>query len=152
MAAAAIDLHDLDQIFDAFYASVSGPPGGQDWTLSDMLFHPEARMVRTRLDEAGRPIAFTFDLDSYRANASALLANIAFYEIEIARQVFRFGNIAQVFSSYEARPAPDSPELIKRGLNMLHLYDDGSRWWIMHCIWDDERDGVVLPAELGGHG
>lgn len=152
MAETAIDLHDLDQIFDAFYASVSGPPGGQDWALSEHLFHPEARMVRTRLDEQGRPIALSFDLDSYRANASALLANMAFYEMEIARRVFRFGNIAQVFSSYEARPAPGSPELIKRGLNMLHLYDDGSRWWIMHCIWDDEREGLQLPPELRANG
>jgi len=30
MTANAIDLHDLDQVFHAFYASVSGPPGGQD--------------------------------------------------------------------------------------------------------------------------
>lgn len=152
MATTATDLHDLDQIFDAFYASVSGPPGGQDWALSEALFHPEARMVRTRLDDQGKPMALSFDLDSYRANASALLANIAFYEIETWRKVTRFGNIAQVFSAYEARPAPGSPELIKRGLNMLHLYDDGSRWWIMNCIWDDEREGLTLPPELGGHG
>lgn len=152
MSVHTIDLTDLDQIFDAFYASVSGPPGGQDWSLSEALFHPQARMVRTRLDDAGKPIALSFGLDEYRANASALLANMAFYEVEIARQVFRFGNIAQVHSAYEARPAPDSPELIKRGLNMLHLYDDGSRWWIMHCIWDDEREGVRLPPELRGPG
>lgn len=148
MAQSTIDLHDLDQVFDAFYSSVSGPPGGQDWALSDALFHPDSRMVRTRLDEAGKPIALSFDIDSYRANASSLLADIAFYEVEIARRVIRFGNIAQVFSAYEARPAPDSPELIKRGMNMLHLYDDGTRWWIMHCIWDDEREGLSLPMEL----
>jgi hypothetical protein len=38
--------------------------------------------------------------------------------------------------------------LIKRGIDVMHLYDDGTRGWIMQMIWDDERDGVRLPANL----
>jgi hypothetical protein len=31
---------------------------------------------------------------------------------------------------------------------MIHLYDDGGRWWVMHAIWEDEREGVALPREI----
>lgn len=144
----ALDLHSIDDVIAAMYASISGEPGTQDWPLSRMLFHPEARMVRTRLDDDGKPIALSFSVDEYQANAGELLKDIPFYEIEIARHTERFGNIANVYSAYEAYNAPDGGDLIKRGMNMIHLFDDGTRWWIMHMIWDDEREGLKLPAHL----
>lgn len=142
-------MHDDGQsiatLMHAFYATISGPPGAQDWARAAELFHPGAQMVRTRI-EAGAPVAFVFDHAGYVASTSQLLAGRPFYEIEIAREVARFGQIAQVFSTYEAREAPDAGALIFRGVNMLHLWHDGSRWWIMAVIWDNEREGVTLPA------
>ncbi|MFL6845181.1 MAG: hypothetical protein ACJ8ER_09905 [Allosphingosinicella sp.] len=138
----------IEALMSALYSSISGPPGGQDWALSRRLCHPDVRMVRTRLDEAGRPVAYSFSGDEYEANARALLADRAFYEVETERRVVRFGNIAQVFSAYEARTAPEGGELIKRGMNCAHLYNDGRRWWLMHLIWDDEREGVEVPRAV----
>ena len=135
----------IDALMTALYSSISGPPGGQDFELSRRLQHPDVRLVRTRLDEAGRPVALSFSGEEYEANAKALLAATPFYEVETERRVVRFGNIAQVFSAYEARTAPKGGELIKRGMNCAHLYFDGARWWLMHLIWDDERDGVEVP-------
>ncbi|MGZ8308106.1 MAG: hypothetical protein ACXWU6_16160, partial [Allosphingosinicella sp.] len=103
---------------------------------------------RTRLDEAGRPVACSFSGEDYEANARALLADMPFYEVETERRTMRFGNVAQVFSAYEARTAPEGGELIKRGMNCAHLFNDGARWWLMHLIWDDERDGVEVPREV----
>ena len=41
-----------------------------------------------------------------------------------------------------------------RGVNMVHLWNDGldcsGRWWIMSIIWDNEREGLTLPAEWLG--
>lgn len=140
------DGHTIAGLMRAFYDTISGPPGGQDWARAGQLFHPGAQMVRTRM-EHGVPAAFVFDHDAYVASTSALLAGLGFYEVETAREVARFGQIAQVFSTYEAREAPDSDALIFRGVNMLHLWHDGSRWWIMAVIWDNEREGVTLPAQ-----
>ncbi|WDI30768.1 hypothetical protein PUV54_12475 [Hyphococcus flavus] len=144
----SMNYHSIDDVITAMYAAISGEPGKQDWALSRSLFHEKARLVRTRLDDAGKPIALSFDVDEYQANAKELLKDIPFHEIEIARQTERFGNIANVFSAYEARTAPDAPDLIKRGMNIIQLYDDGSRWWIMHMIWDDEREGLKLPTHI----
>lgn len=138
----------IDQLMTALYSSISGPPGGQDFELSRRLYYSDVRLVRTRLDEAGRPVAFSFSADEYETNAKALLADMPFYEVETERRTVRFGNVAQVFSAYEARTAPVGGELIKRGMNCAHLFNDGSRWWLMHLIWDDEREGVEVPREV----
>jgi len=143
-----MNLHDLDTLLTAFYATISGPPGGQDWETARTLFHPDARLVRTRLDDEGKPVAFSFSVDGYREGTEPLLADIPFYEVETARRTVRFGNIAQVFSKYEAHDAPAGGNLIKRGMNMIQLFDDGTRWWIVHVIWDDERPGLSVPAAI----
>jgi hypothetical protein len=138
----------IDALMTALYSSISVPPGGLDFELSKRLYHPDVRLVRTRLDEAGKPVAFSFSGEEYEANAKKLLADIPFYEVETERRIVRFGNVAQVFSAYEARTAPEGGELIKRGMNCAHLFNDGRRWWLMHLIWDDERDGVAVPREV----
>jgi hypothetical protein len=144
----AIDLSSIDAVVRGMYAAISGPPGGQDWPLASTLFHPQAQMIRTRLGADGQPLAQVFTVDAYREDASALLKDVEFHECEIARRTIRFGNIAQVFSAYEARSRPEGGDLIKRGMNLIHLFDDGTRWWIMQMIWDDEREGVAIPQEL----
>lgn len=143
-----MNLHDLDEVIEKFYATISGPAGKQDWEGAKPLFHPDARLVRTRLDEQGRPVAFSFSVEGYREATAPLLASMDFYEKEIARRTVRFGNVAQLFSAYEAYDKPEGGALLKRGMNMIHAFDDGSRWWIMHVIWDDEREGVKLSREM----
>ena len=138
----------IDALMTALYSSVSGPPGGQDFGLMRRVWHPDVRLVRTRLDESGRPVAHSFSADQYQANARSLLADLPFYEIETERRTVRFGNVAQIFSAYEARTAPEGGELIKRGMNCAHLFNDGRRWWLMHLIWDDEREGVEVPRAV----
>jgi hypothetical protein len=138
----------LDALFEALYSSISGPPGRQDFALSRRIHHPGARLVRTGLDGSGRPVARSFSVDEYEANVRGLLADMHFHEIETDRRTIRFGNVAQAFSAYEARTAPEGGDLIKRGMNLAHLFHDGRRWWLMHLIWDEEREGVEVPREI----
>ena len=135
-------------VMEALYRAISGPPGGQDFALFRAACHPDLRMVRTGVDAGGRATILSFSADEYEANARRVLAGVHFYEIETERRAVRFGNVAQVFSAYEARTAPEGGELIKRGLNFGHLFHDGARWWLVHLIWDDERDGVELPRAI----
>jgi hypothetical protein len=148
MTAVGDEFVTIDALMTALYSSVSGPPGGQDFELSRRVCHPDVRLVRTRLDESGTPVAHSFSADAYEANARALLADRPFYEIETERRTVRFGNVAQVFSAYEARDAAEGGALIKRGMNCAHLFNDGRRWWLMHLIWDDEREGLTVPREI----
>ena len=142
------DFSSLDGLFDALYSSISGPPGGQDFELSRRIHHPDARLVRTGVDSEGKPTLLSFSVDSYEANVRGLLSDMHFYEIETERRTVRFGNVAQSYSAYEARDRPEGGRLIKKGLNFAHLYNDGSRWWLMHLIWDDAREGVTVPRAI----
>lgn len=139
------DHSTIDGLMAAFYATISGEAGQQDWARAATLMHPRAQMVRTRMED-GSPRCWVFDYPAYVESTRALLAGRPFYEVETAREVARFAQIAQVFSTYEAREHPDSSDVIFRGVNMLHLWRDGDRWWIMAVIWDNERAGITLPA------
>ena len=65
MAGDDTEFATIDRLMTALYGSISGPPGGQDFELSRRLCHPDVRLVRTRLDEAGKPVAFSFSGEEY---------------------------------------------------------------------------------------
>ena len=86
-------------------------------------------------------------VDDFIVDTQPFFAENDFYEAEIGRHVDRFGNVAQVRSAYDARRHPDDREVIKRGVNLIQLYNDGERWWITSVLWDNEREGIHLPSE-----
>ncbi|HSS08080.1 MAG TPA: hypothetical protein VLK83_13185 [Rhodanobacteraceae bacterium] len=137
------DAQHIETVVAAIYASISGPAGApRDWARFRFLQRPDAVSLRTVIDADGRPRAEAFDVESYIANVEPFFAKNDFHEIEIAHRIERFGQIAHVWSLYEARPAPDSPTLLKRGANSIQLFNDGERWWVVSTIWDNERDGL----------
>src|ERR1700727_804593 len=71
----------------------------------------------------------------------------AFYESAIVNKVDRFGNIAQVFSSYESRNAPNEKPFA-RGINSIQLFYDQNRWYVLSILWDEETPTNPLPANL----
>lgn len=142
------DAVSIDAIVNAMYESISGPAGKpRQWERDRALHHPGARLIPTRPLEGGGAVADVFDLDGYMVSRKPFFAANDFFEIEIGRREFRFGSIAHVLSAYEGRKSPGG-ELVKRGINSIQLFHDGTRWWIMSILWDNEREGVTLPAEL----
>lgn len=140
--------HDsIDNIIHALYDVISGPAGERDWDRERAMLHPSARLMKTSTDDNGDVSILVMDTEEFRERTTPILQENDFYEIEVSKKVDRFGNMAQVFSTYEAKRHPDDTELIKRGINSIQLYHDGSRWWIMSVFWDDERPDNPMPAE-----
>lgn len=140
------DFDSIDALLATLYATVSGPAGRSiDWDRERTMYHPTARLMRTGVDDDGRPWIKVMSVDDFIADTTPFFAENDFYEVEIARHVDRFGNIAQVRSIYEARRHPDDAEILKRGVNMLQLYNDGERWWVTSVIWDNEGAGTTVP-------
>ena len=136
----------IDSLLAAFYSNISGPAGKPRSPADDAaLFHPQARLMRTGVDGEGRPWLRVMTLEEYAEDTAPFFASTDFYEIEVARHVERFGNVAWVRSVYEARRHPDDPELLKRGVNSIQLYHDGDRWWLVSVLWDNERPGLAVP-------
>jgi len=96
---------------------------------------------------SGRDLGCTHAGPYFVASRGPFLEANDFHEIEVARREWHFGAIAHVLSVYEARRSPGG-ELLRRGVNSLQFMHDGERWWILSCIWDNEREGVRLPKDL----
>jgi hypothetical protein len=134
------DEAEIGAAIDEMYAMISGPKGPRDWSRQANCFLPEARQVRTWVDEQGRPQKVSMTLDEYSANTTPFFAENDFYEVETKRRIDRFGNMAHVWSHYEARRTPDEEPPERRGINSIQLFKDPDQGWrIIHMIWDNER-------------
>jgi len=134
----------IGSVVDEMYAMISGPAGPRDWSRQLNCFLPDARQVRTWVDEAGRPQKLSMSLDEYSANTQPFFDVTDFYEVETSRRIDRFGNMAHVWSGYEARRTPDEEPPERRGINSIQLFRDPELGWrIIHMIWDNERDPAL---------
>ena len=134
------DHEQIGAVIDEMYAMISGPAGPRDWSRQLNCFLPEARQVRTFVDEQGWPGMLAMGLDDYSANVAPFFMENPFYEVETERRIDLFGNMAHVWSHYEARTSPDAADVERRGINSIQLFRHPDRGWrIIHMIWDNER-------------
>ena len=140
------DRAEIGAAVDEMYAMISGPRGPRDWSRQARCFHPDARQIRTWIDANGRPACKIMSVDDYARDTAPYFAEHDFYEIEIVRRIDLFGNIAHVWSAYEARASLDDERPERRGINSIQLFHDPVLGWrIMSMLWDNEREGVALP-------
>ena len=85
--------------------------------------------------------------DEFIRLATDVFKSAPFYENAIVNRAQTYGNITQVFSSYESRRAPGEKPF-DRGINSVQLLNDGKRWWVVSIFWDDERPDNPLPTEF----
>jgi len=135
----------IGAVVDEMYAMISGPKGPRDWSRQRNCFHTDARQIRTWIDADGKAAFKAMELDDYARDTTPFFAENDFHEIEIARRIDLFGNIAHVWSAYEARSALGDAVPERRGINSIQLFKDPDQGWrIMAMIWDNERDGVAI--------
>ena len=134
------DEQAIGAVIDEMYAMISGPAGPRDWSRQANCFLPEARQIRTWVDEAGRPAMKAMSLEDYARDTQPFFDSNAFYEIETERRIDLFGNIAHVWSAYEARSDLDDAEPERRGINSIQLFRHPDHGWrIVAMIWDNAR-------------
>jgi len=140
-----LDRTDIGAVIDAMYATISGPAGPRDWLLQAEIFHPDSRQIRTGVDIDGTPWMKIMGREGYVADTTPYFMANDFFEIETGRRIDVLGNMAHVWSSYEARRSPDDAEPERRGVNSIQLFRDGDGLWsIVAMIWDNERPGVSV--------
>lgn len=139
----------IGAVVDAMYAMISGPKGPRAWSRQPEVFTADARQMRTGVDAHGRAWIKVMSPEDYTADVAAFFEANDFYEVEIARRIDVLGNMAHVWSLYEARTAPDDATPERRGVNSIQLFRDPDLGWrIVSMIWDNERPGVsVAPFE-----
>ena len=146
-AARPEDVKSIDTILTALYGVISGPAGERDWNRFRSLFLPQARLTAATKNADGSSRVRPMGVEDYAKGAGSYFLQHAFFESPIVNRVETFGNITQVFSSYESRrAAAEAP--FARGINSIQLLNDGSRWWIVSILWDEERADNPLPKEF----
>lgn len=147
-AAYAEDGASIESLVAATYAVISGPAGqARDWDRFRALFVDGAFMVPRAVGAGGLRRVTP---EEYIARSGPVLERDGFFETETARSVRRYGDIAQVFSIYEARRAPGDAKPLFGGINAFQLVYDGQRWRIASLVWQQAGEGLPIPKEYGG--
>ena len=145
--AAAADVSTLDGIMLAIYDVISGPVGEErDWDRMRSLFIPEARLIPLAAHPERGNAPVLLSVEDYIERSGSMLEEVGFTEQEISRRVDRFGDIAQVFSTYEGKMTRNGQEQTIRGINSFHLYKDNNRWWIVNIFWQQAGPNAEIPA------
>jgi hypothetical protein len=143
------DVKSMDAILRAIYDVISGPAGGRDWNRFRSVFLPQARFTQVGKGPDGSIFVISWNVDEFVRDAGEVFSKRPFYENAIVNRPESFGNMPQVFSSYESRNAPGEKPF-ERGINSIQLLNDGTRWWVVSIAWDSERPGNPLPAKFAG--
>ena len=147
-AADPADVESVDAVMTALYEVVNRPPGEPyDWDRMVTLFLPEARLVPNVEQTAGdfmvlSPREFANWIDGMTDPSDP--ADPGFQEEEIARRVDRFGDVAQVLSTYQKRYWGED-EILGRGINAINLVHNDGRWWVASIVWDEGVGAGPIP-------
>ena len=137
------DISSIESIIAIDYKLISGRADEKrDWERMKTLFAPGARLMPIERDKDGAVVARVFSVDEFIESRSPMLAAGDFFEWETDREERREGRMAHVWSSYVAARNPGG-EPIRRGVNSIQLWNDGSRWWILSITWD-----AISAAEI----
>jgi len=150
-AARPADVASEDAVIKAVYDVISGPKGQpRDWDRMRSLFVPGARLISAHTGDDGIVTAHVMTVEDYIRLGDPLLKKDGFFEREAHRTEDRFGNIVQVFSTYESRHEADAKPF-QRGINSFQLLFDGKRWWVVTIYWQGEKSPErLIPKQYGG--
>jgi hypothetical protein len=137
-----------EAIVAAVYSVISGGKGEQrNWDRMRSLFVPDARLIPAIAGKDGHNDAVFLTVDGYIARSSGRMTADGFFERSIHNEMEQFGNIVQVWSTYESRHDPADEKPFARGINSFQLLKDGDRYWVVNIFWDAESPTKPIPAK-----
>lgn len=147
-AANAVDVASIDAIVKSLYNVISGDAGvKRDWNRFRSLFYPNAKLIPTGKNKAGVAGGRFITPEQYIETSGPYLEKEGFHEVGIANRVEQFGNIAHVFTTYEAKRKLSDSKPFMRGVNSIQLLNDGTRWWVINIAWSQETPEFPLPEK-----
>ena len=137
----------LDSTLKTLYGVISGEKGeARNWELFKYLFRSEAKLIPSGKNKEGITGTRYLSPDDYIKASGQWLLDNGFFEKEINRVVHSFGNITQVFSTYESFNSEDDAKPFMRGINSIQLLNDGKRWWVVNIYWTQETKENPIPS------
>lgn len=148
------DVASPEAIVQASFESTDRGPGEPfDWDRYLSLRLPGALVIPNAEQTGGalspRPAEeFVRVVDAWYAENAAIddPDDRGFTERGVHEVHHRYGDVAQVISTYEKRFA-DSDDVLARGVMFTTVVFDGTRWWIVSTATDEEYAAGAIPAE-----
>ena len=139
----------LDSTLENLYAVISGEKGEpRNWELFKYLFKPDAKLIPSGKTQSGIYKVRYMSPQDYIDGSGKWLVENGFFEKEIKRTTQTFGNITQVFSTYESFKSENDKTPFMRGINSIQLLNDGQRWWIINIYWTQETKSNPIPKQF----
>ena len=138
----------LDSTIKTLYNVISGEAGvKRDWELFKFLFTKDAKLIPSGKNKEGKVSYKYMTPDDYIKTSGTWLEENGFFEKEIGRKTETFGNMAHVFSTYEAYKSASDQEPFMSGINSIQLIFDGNRWLIINIYWTGETKENPIPKK-----
>ena len=138
----------LDTTIKTLYAVISGEKGvKRNWKQFKFLFKPDAKLIPSGKDKAENYRVRYMSPNDYIEGSGKWLVENGFFEKEIHRKIDTFGNITQVFSTYESFHSESDDMPFMRGINSIQLLNDGKRWWVINIYWAQETKDHPIPKK-----
>jgi hypothetical protein len=149
------DVDSVEHLVSSIYDVISGSAGKpRDWDRFRALFLPDGRLGVIRPDApakddvaARKSDVFFRTPELYAERNEPYFKTNGFFERGIANRIEEFGNLIQVWSTYESRHAEADVKPFARGINSFQIVHAQGRYWIASIMWDDERPGLTLPQK-----
>ena len=139
------DTSNIESVLQSFYEVISGFASEErDWDSMRSLFVPGASLIPSSI-VSGTAFPSALDIEAFVQRLDRFLSQQDFFETGFVHHIERYGNIANVISTYEARHAPTESEPYRRGVNYIQMLSDGNRWWLTSMIWRDENPDLAIP-------
>ena len=143
----AEDVASPAAIVNAMYECLSGPAGKHNFQRLRSLYFEGARLIPigNRIHADGN--THVMSVDEWIDDIKDYFEENDFYITEIQNHSDRFGDMIQVFSTYEAGNEQEGGQKT-RGIRALQLLHRDERWWIVNVMWDNETRNNPIPGEF----
>lgn len=134
----------IPELIKALDDAVSGP-GNKDRACLRSLLMPDARLIPMAKSADGKWSPHVLTVEDWISRV-AKRGDTAFYERQVRYSVESYGQIAQLWSTYEIRETPDG-KATARGINAIQALNDGSGWKVTQIVWKTEAPDDPIAAK-----
>lgn len=135
---------DLDAAVKKLYSVISGAPDvKRDWDGFRAMFVEGAQMR-----SIGKTRVALLTPEDYVTKSGPFIEKNGFFEKEIGRKTWVYGNMAQVWSTYESRLKSLEEKPFDRGINTITLVKLDGKWKIASITWTGEQVAGPIPEEF----
>ncbi|MGL4598745.1 MAG: hypothetical protein ACRCYO_14610 [Bacteroidia bacterium] len=144
------DYSTPDKLIAAFYACLNVQAGKtlDSARLTNLFYYSNAQIaavVQSRKDTS-KIKCYSMLLTQYIASMKTHTDTNRFWEWETGRQTISFANQATIYSAYAMIDVNSKGDTTKEsGINILHLFFDGKRWWILSCNYEEASAKYPIP-------